>query len=117
MAAPDAVNTAVFPEQTVAEFTLIVGVALTVTVAVLTLLHPLVVPVTVYTVVDEGEGLMVARLLPVFHEYPEAPLAVSVALFPEQIVLLFTVTVGFGFTVIVRVVEFWQMPPLLPVKV
>jgi hypothetical protein len=50
-----------WPEHTVAvpAVAVIVGVAFTVTVAVLALLHPVVVPVTVYTVVLEGLTLIV----------------------------------------------------------
>jgi hypothetical protein len=45
--APLAVIVAVVPEQIVGEFTLMVGVAFTVTVVVFALLQPLLVPVTV----------------------------------------------------------------------
>jgi hypothetical protein len=45
--APLAVNVAVFPEQIVAEFTLTVGVVITVTVEVLMLVQFPLVPVTV----------------------------------------------------------------------
>jgi hypothetical protein len=55
-------------------------------VAVFTLVQPPVVPVTVYTVVPVGETVTFAAVAPVFHEYVVAPLAVIVAVAPEQIV-------------------------------
>ena len=42
--------------------------------------------VTVYVVVAAGETVMLAVVAPVLHKYPKAPLAVSVALAPRQIV-------------------------------
>jgi hypothetical protein len=55
-----------FPEQIVALLTLTVGVVLTVTVAVFAPLHPLEVPVTVYTVVPDGLTVIVEVVAPVF---------------------------------------------------
>ena len=48
--------------------------------------------------------------------YEVAPLAVSVADWPEQMLALFTATVGLPLTVTVRVIEELQVP-LLPVTV
>jgi hypothetical protein len=61
-----AVTVTGLPEHTVAELTATVGVVLTVIVAVLTLAQFPLVPVTVYTVVTEGDGAIVAVAAPVF---------------------------------------------------
>ena len=64
------------------------------------------VPVTVYVVVVAGETVTVVPVsAPGFQVYEVAPLPVSVVLLPEQIVVLdaVVVTVGEGFTVMVRV--------------
>ena len=91
----------------------ITGALLTVTVAIAELVHAVavLVPVIVYVVVAEGFAVTVApvdELSPVAgdHEYVLAPEAVSVAEPPAQIVALFTVMFGLGFTVIVKVIEF-----------
>jgi hypothetical protein len=57
--APLAVKVAALPEHTVALLTETVGVAFTVTETVFVLAQPPVLPVTVYTVVDEGVTLTV----------------------------------------------------------
>jgi hypothetical protein len=61
-----AVKVAELPEQIVALLTPIVGVALTVTVAVLTSSQPFEVPVTVYVVVPDGFTFIVGVEAPVF---------------------------------------------------
>lgn len=66
--APLAVNVAELPAQTVAELTLTVGVVFTVTVVVFKSEQFPLVPVIVYAVVEEGDGLITAVLAPVFHE-------------------------------------------------
>jgi hypothetical protein len=55
--APFAVKVAELPEQMVAEFTVIVGEGFTVTVRVLVPVQLPLAPVTVYTVVAEGETI------------------------------------------------------------
>jgi hypothetical protein len=52
--APPAVKVTALPEHAIALLAVTVGVAFTVTLTVLILLHPAVVPVTVYTVVAVG---------------------------------------------------------------
>lgn len=64
--APLALSVVGFPEQIEAELTFTVGVALTVTVEVLALVQPAVVPVTVYTVVPDGVTLILVDVAPVF---------------------------------------------------
>ena len=54
MSAPVAVSAMVVPSQIVGELTVMVGFALTVSVAVVVPVHPSVVPVMVYTVVAAG---------------------------------------------------------------
>jgi hypothetical protein len=84
-----------------------VGVGLTVTITVCVDVQPeTFVPVTVYVVVDVGETETVVPLNePGIQEYVVAPEPVRFVLPPEQIVglLAVAVTVGFEFTVIVRV--------------
>jgi hypothetical protein len=96
--------------------TFTVGVVFTVTVDVLIFLQPLVVPVTVYTVVETGVTFIALVDAPVFHEYVLAPLAVRVAVVPEHMVDEFTFTVGVAFTLTVAVLAFWQ-PVVVPVTV
>lgn len=62
--APAAVSVAGLPEQTVALFTVTVGVAFTFTETVRVLVHPLLLPVTVYTEVAAGETLTLAVVAP-----------------------------------------------------
>jgi hypothetical protein len=101
---PEAVRVPVLPGQIVVLFTEMVGVAFTVRDAVAVLEHEPVVPLTVYST-DEVALLVttdpVVALRPVdgLQLYEVAPLAVKVAVLPEQIVAVFTVTVGVGFTV------------------
>jgi hypothetical protein len=65
--APDAVSVADCPEQVAAEFTVIVGVAFTLTVATAVFVQPEALdPITVYDVFEVGEtiiGLVVEPLL------------------------------------------------------
>jgi hypothetical protein len=89
----------------------ITGLGLTTTLDVAVDLHPVnvIVPVTVYEVVDVGLAvtvLPVPALNPVVgvQVYVSAPDAVNVAEDPEQIVAPLTVTTGFGFTVMVNVI-------------
>jgi hypothetical protein len=91
----------------------ITGALLTVTVAIVELVHAVavLVPVIVYVVVAKGFAVTVAPvdvLSPVAgdHEYVLAPEAVSVAELPAQMVALFTEILGLGFTVIVNEIEF-----------
>ena len=61
---------------------------------------------------------MVEPLTPVFHvTEPTQPLAVKVALAPKQIVFVSTVTVGFGFTMILPSPVALQLLPLVQVAV
>lgn len=59
---------------------------------------------------------MVVVVAEVLHEYVVAPETVNVVAVPEQIVALFTVTVGVAFTVTVEVAVEVQVP-LAPVNV
>ena len=69
MVAPLAVNVAATPAQTVALFTVTVGLGFTVTVATAVFVHPTAeVPVTVYEVVLAGEVLNGFAVEPVDHE-------------------------------------------------
>ena len=74
--------------------------------------HPLVVPITVYTVVVVGDIFNVDVFAPVFQLYVVAPVAVSNVFDPEQIVELFTDTVGCGVTPTFTVV----LPVHVPLK-
>jgi hypothetical protein len=89
--APLTFKVAVCPEQIAVELTVSVGTALTVTVVVLTPLHPAVEPATVYVVVALGETEILLVLAPVFHVYVVTPLAVNVVVCPAQIVAVLTV--------------------------
>ena len=77
--------------------------AFTVTVDVAVEAHPLVVPVTVYTVVVAGDTGSVDVVAPVFQEYVEAPVTASVVELPEQIVVEVATTLGVAVTVMVCV--------------
>jgi hypothetical protein len=104
------------PEHNAPLFTVTVGVVLTVTVAVLRLVQPPLLPVTEYTVVEAGETVIELEDAPVFHEYVDAPDAIRLVEDPLQIVDEFTETVGVVLTVTVAVFTFVQ-EPLLPVTV
>ena len=66
MDAPLAVNVVEFPEQSVAPATAMVGDGATVTVTVLEAEQEFDVPLTVYTVNEEGDTEMVLVFCPVF---------------------------------------------------
>jgi hypothetical protein len=106
---PDAVRLAVWPAQVVGEFTVIVIVAPTVTVATAVLEHPDDVPVTVYEVVLPGEASAVftpVEVAPALHVYVVAPPATKLAVAPGQILGELTVVTGTGLTVTVPVPVF-----------
>lgn len=90
-------------------------------VAVLVQPVAVVVPVTVYVVVETGETVIEAPLKPPgFHVYVFAPVPVMVVEAPAQIVARVTVvpTVGSGFTVMVRVAVLVQpVAVVVPVTV
>jgi hypothetical protein len=79
----------------------------TVTVTCAVTVHPKASPVTVYVIVEDGLAVTLApvvelRFVAGDHVYVLAPLAVSVALCPMQMVGFgVTVTTGIGFTVTV----------------
>ena len=84
--------------------TVAVGKGLTVTVATAVFGHPREVPVTVYVAVAAGDAVAVAipvDVAPADHVYVVPPLAVKLAVCPEQMVGEFTIITGKGFTVIV----------------
>ncbi len=114
--APLAVKVALFPEQIVTEFTVIVGWGFTLTVVTAISEHPAVVPVTAYDVVTEGETIKGLFVLPVFHRYESAPAEVKVALSPEQIISEFTMIVGLGLTLTVAI-AISEHPEEVPVTV
>ncbi|MCE9540045.1 MAG: NmrA family NAD(P)-binding protein [Bacteroidetes bacterium] len=64
----------------------------TVTVAIAVPEHPLLVPVTVYEVVDVGDFVIELAVEPLDHKKVETPVSVSVTYCPEQNVSEFTVT-------------------------
>ena len=94
------------------------GTEFTVMVTVATSVHPLLVPVTVYVVVDDGDAENEDPLPEGLHEYDVAPLAETVVLLPLQIVgdAAEADTSGTAFTVTVTVAVFVQ-PLLVPVTV
>ena len=95
--APAAAKTALLPEQTVAEFTVIVGKGFTVTVTTATLEQPLaLVPVTEYVTVVAGALFIVAVVAPLLHKYVVAPPAEKVALTPAHTTFGLTVVVTVG---------------------
>src|SRR5688500_14566099 len=97
VAAPAGMITAELPEQMVAMFTEMVGVAFTDTdaTAVFEEIQPsALVPVTEYDVVEDG---LIVKLPPVI-VYVAAPAGMITAELPEQMVALFTEMVGVAFT-------------------
>jgi hypothetical protein len=119
-------NVTQVPEQILIKLlgNITVGFSFTVTTAVAVPVHPLeVVPVTVYVVVEVGVATTVDPVV-VFNPvlgaelYVFAPLAVSVAEFPEQTALALEemVTTGLGTTVTVEIAVPLQ-PKLVPVTV
>ena len=122
--APVAVSVAFCPRHIA--FTgliLTVGNWLTVTVTVAVLEQPLSpVPVTVYVVVPVGVtvyGLTVDVVVPSFHEYDAAPLAVRLASCPRQIAswLVSAETVGSCLTLTVTLAVLEHPLPSVPVTV
>jgi hypothetical protein len=100
----------------VGEFTVIVGTGETVTVETAVLVHPPLVPLTVYEVVEAGETEIGFVLAPVLQLYVVPPAPVSVALAPAQMLGELTVTVGNGVTVTVdKAVP--EQEPVVPVTV
>lgn len=87
-----------------------VGVAITVMVAVFISVQLLVPPLTVYVEVTVGLCEMLVAFDPVLQVKEAAPFAVRVATFPEQMVAEFTLTVGVVFTVTVAVLMSVQLP-------
>lgn len=122
VAAPLPVRVVVLPAQIVPPEVVVVtvGVGFTVMVRVAVAVQPLLVPVTVYVVVPVGVTVTVVPVrLPGIHVYVVAPFAVMVVELPEQIVApeVVVVTVGVGFTVMVRVAVFVQPFAAVPVTV
>jgi len=96
------------------------GNGFTVTLTDAVPVHPAVlVPVTVYVVVDAGLTVVEDVFAPVLHVYVLAPLAVNVVLCPEHIVagLADAVTDGNGFTVTLTVAVPVHPAALVPVTV
>jgi hypothetical protein len=111
----------VAPGQIVAGFTTTVGVGSTVRTEVLDPVQPAAVPVTVYVTLEEGlavttEPLVLLKPVAGLQVYVPAPLAVKVALPPEQMVAELTLTVGLGVMVTVEVFASVQ-PLVVPVTV
>ena len=108
---------ATLPSQTDATSVMVASVdALTDTVETAVPVQPLVVPVTVYVVVDAGLTEIGFVRSPVLQAYVVPPPAVSVAEVLGQIVSEFTVTTGIGVTVTVEIAVLVQ-PPVVPVTV
>lgn len=84
---PDPVSVAVAPTQIEAgPEILALGSGLTLMVTDAEEVHPsILVTVTVYTVVMEGETIMSAVMAPVLHEYDPPPLAMRLTVVPSQI--------------------------------
>ena len=107
--APVAVNVPELPMQIVFDEAVNVneGTGFTIIFTVCVLVHPKPLSlVTVYIVVEVGETTVVEPVnAPGVHVYVEPPLAVNVAVLPEQIVfdVALAVIVGFGTTVIASV--------------
>ena len=104
--------------QILDELTVIIGSDFMVTVATAVLKQPFVVPVTVYVVFVFNIGVVGVAVAakPPDHVYVVAPLAVIVAVKPLHTLGLFTVIVGFGFTVTIAIAVFVQ-PFVVPVTV
>ena len=115
-APPEAVRVAVAPEQIVALFTVGEGSAFTVTVPAAVAVQPAaLVAVTVY--VPAVVVVIAVVVAPVLHEYDAPPVAVRVAVAPEQIAGLFTVGEGSAFTVTVPAAVAVQPAALVAVTV
>ena len=102
--APDAEIVVDCPEQMVdVPVAVTVGVGLTVIVTDAVFVHPAVVPVTVYVVVDVGDTEAVAEVpAPLFQEYVVAPDAeIDVGCPAQMVAVPVAATVGNGLTVTV----------------
>jgi len=73
------------------------------------------VPLTVYTVVTDGDNVIVLELLPLSQVYVAAPLEDKTAEVPAQIVAELIVKVGNEFTIRVKLAELLQLLVLVPV--
>ena len=100
------------------EFTVTFGNGVTVTVDTAVPVQPLVVPVTVYVVVVVNAGVvgLAVDAKPFVHVQLVAPLALKLDVCPAHILGLFTVTLGFGFTITVDTAVPVQ-PLVVPVTV
>ena len=97
---------------------MIVGLGPMVTVATAVFEQPWAsVPVTVYDAVTVGDTEIGFVVSPVDHEYVDPPVAVNVAVAPEQIVGELTVIVGLGPIVTVETADPVQPCALVPVTV
>jgi len=88
----------------------------TLTVATIEEEHPNAVPVTVYVAVEPGVTIAVfvpVATAPALHVYEAAPIAVKVAVLPEQMLKEFTVTCGEGLTIILYKIGAEHVPELL----
>ena len=94
-----------------------VGSGFTVTVCDATAVQPLAsVTVTLYAVVLAGDTVMLAVVAPVFHSYPEPPLAVRVVFSPSQMMVSPVMAAfGSGFTVTIRLAASVQPLPSVTV--
>ncbi len=120
--APFAVRAAEDPEQIAALFTVMEGLLTTVTVAVPVAVHVPALALMVYTVVDAGEAVTFDPVEELndpagLHVYVLAPVAVSEAELPGQMVALLTTTDGLLITVTVAVSESVQPLASVPVIV
>ena len=113
VAAPLAVSEATWPLQILGLLTVTVGFGFTVTVADAVPVHPFVVPVTVYVVVEFNDGVVAGLPLnPPVQLYVVAPFAVNEVVWPSQILGLLTVTVGEGFIIITTVLLVAGLPEI-----
>jgi hypothetical protein len=115
---PNAVNVIELPLQIVALLVLRVNVGFEFTATVIAdgvLKHPaILVPVTVYTVVDDGLTTVLVMLAPVFiNVYVFAPLGVKVAVLPKQILVLLALKATVGVVLTVIVIDFMPLTQLL----
>jgi len=121
--APEAASVVVLPAQIVAELTVTLGKGFTMTEDTAVLEQPLAsVPVTVYCVEELGLALTLfptTALKPVagLQVHTTALFAVRMVELPLQIVALFTVTLGKGFTVTVATAPLKQPLPSVPTTV
>jgi hypothetical protein len=114
--APLAVNEVVWPEQMIDEFTVTVGNGFTTTVVIVKPEQAPVSPITEKVEVFAGDITIEEPTDPLFHVYVVAPVVVNVAVWPIQMVGLFTVNDKFALMVILAVAVFTQ-PNKSPVTV